>query len=117
VGHHAQYRKRGSDRQGLPIATLPPQPDDWQTETVGLTLRAKLVGTPPGGASSLRSEWRTPGDQWNTGATIYPANTMMAIWAPDDAGDYEVRVAWAAGPGTFVQLSPFSAPKTLTTTA
>jgi len=48
MGHHAQYKKRGSSHTGDPAPVYPlaaPEPGDWNLQPVGETIEVKILVT------------------------------------------------------------------------
>lgn len=116
MGHHAQYRKRGTHADSTPYALLPPQPGDWDADWNGTNLRGKIIAVYPGGVGAAATQWRAIGDEWGLGSPLVTRLAFFAVGDPTVPGQYEVRIAWNTFPIPGHRVSEYSAPKTVTVT-
>jgi hypothetical protein len=114
MGHHAQYKKRGSSHTGDPAPVYPlaaPEPGDWNLQPVGGTIEVKILVTPPSPATGLRTQYAELPAGWMTGAGVIPNTQWQAIAGSLDNAVYVVEVKWAIVADGFVQVSPWSTAK------
>jgi len=116
MGHHAQYRKRGSTPAAPAYPLTPPASAEFDVEWNGSNIRARFNVPAPAPANGLMTSYMLGGSGWVPGLSGTVEDTYFAIEAGAAPGLYFVRTAWAlVGAPTF-QKSDWSNAKLVTVT-
>lgn len=112
MGHHAQYRKRGSTPTGGSTVLAAPDPSDWDARWSAGMLQGKSLVLFPPPAQRLKVQARQGAGTWDHEYNIEVDNVWRTVWASPPSGLTELRSAWFNITAE-LQLSPWSASKTV----
>ena len=113
MGHHAQYRKRGSNSTGDIYVVQPPASYEWELRVNDSSLEIRLIVTPVVPRYGLIPQWQLGQGPWFAGPSGHILNEWFPINDHPGAGDYGVSVRWSDSI-THLPISGYSAIKRIT---
>lgn len=116
MGRWSQYRHRGrggnASAPGYSIAA--PVSGNWEWTSLSQELDASMLAGCPLTVDGILTQYRVDGEETWIDGPLMECGGDIPVFSPCDTDfDYQGRIAWATGG---VQVSDWSAPKTVTCT-
>jgi hypothetical protein len=106
MGHHAQYRKRGSTPKAPQLPNNPPAAADWDARRNGSDAQVMRNSAFPAGSNALAVKIQLPTGEWLPANNVTLLSTWTVVVAGLDPGTYNLKVCWtiAGTPNTDTSL-------------